>query len=385
MARPQGWEVFLIIGCPKERAPFEGRVGLTPAGVSELVARGHRVLFERGAGAPSGLPDVAYEKAGAELVDTAAELWALAGMVVKVKEPTAAECKHLRSSLIVLSYLHLAAAPDLAHAFIDSGATAVAYETIQLDDGALPCLAPMSSIAGRMAVQIGAQRLETGSGGKGLLLSGVPGVRRGRVTILGAGVAGSNAARLALGIGARVSILDTSLRRLVTLEDTFGPALETLHANVANIARAVAEADLVIGAVLVPGARAPILVTEEMIHSMEPGSVVIDVAVDQGGCVATSRPTTHAEPTFTLHGVVHYGVPNMPGAVAKTSTLALSNAALPYAIKLAELGIERAVERDAALARGVNAYRGQLTQAHAAQALGLPHTPPLQAIEKARG
>jgi alanine dehydrogenase len=375
----------LIIGCPKERKPQESRVGLTPGGAPELSGRGHRVLVERGAGERCGIPDAAYLAAGAEILDTAAEVWALAGLIIKVKEPLPAEFKHLRNNLVLYAYLHLAAAPELARALLDSGTIGVAYETIQLEDGSLPLLAPMSEVAGRMAVQIGAYYLETPSGGKGILLSGVPGVARGHVVILGGGTVGANAARVALGMGARVTILDVNLRRLVALEEIFGSALTTLYSNPLNIAQAVATADLLIGAVLVPGAKAPTLVTEEMVKTMEPGSVVLDVAVDQGGCIETCRPTTHAEPTYVLHGVLHYCVTNMPGAVARTSTYALANATTPYALRLAELGVERAVERDASLARGINTYRGKVTCAPVAAAISAPYTPLDKALGQGRG
>ena len=362
------------IGVPKEIKAREYRVGMTPAGVRQLTARGHRVLVEKGAGLGSGISDEQYVQAGATIVPTAAEAWS-ADMVVKVKEPLPAEYGFFRDDLILYTYLHLAAEPELTRELAAKGVASVAYETIELADGSLPLLRPMSEVAGRMATQVGARCLEKEQGGKGLLLGGVPGTRRGRVVILGGGVVGKSAATIAVGMGAHVTILDLKADTLVHLEDVFGSRVETLYSNPHNIEEVVRRADLVVGAVLVTGARAPKLVTEDLIKQMEPGSVLVDVAVDQGGCIETCRPTTHDNPTFTLHGIVHYCVPNIPGAVAQTSTWALTNTTIGYAVKIAEQGLLAAARNDRPLQLGINTYGGLVTCAPVAQAHNLEYQP----------
>lgn len=362
------------IGVPKEIKAREFRVGMTPAGVRQLTARGHRVLVEKGAGLGSGITDEQYEQAGAVLVPTAAEAWA-ADMVVKVKEPQPSEYGFFRDGLILYTYLHLAAEPELTRELAAKGVASVAYETIELPDGSLPLLRPMSEVAGRMATQVGARCLEKEQGGKGILLGGVPGTRRARVVIIGGGTVGKNAATIAVGMGAQVTVLDVKADTLVHLEDVFGGRIETLYSNPHNIDVAVRQADLVIGAVLVTGARAPKLVTEELIKQMEPGSVLVDVAVDQGGCIETCRPTTHDNPTFTLHGVIHYCVPNMPGAVAQTSTWALTNTTIGYAVKIADQGLIAAARNDRPLQLGINTFGGHVTYAPVAQAHNLEYQP----------
>jgi len=364
----------MIIGVPREIKTREYRVGMTPAGVRQLAKRGHQVRVERGAGEGSGIRDEHYAQAGATIVGSAEEAWA-AEMVVKVKEPQAVEFDFFRDGLILYTYLHLAAEPVLTRELALRGVVAIAYETIQLEDGSLPLLRPMSEVAGRMAVQVGATCLEKERGGKGVLLGGVPGTRRGRVVILGGGVVGRNAATIAIGMGAQVTVIDLRAETMSYLEDVFGGAVETLYSNPSNIEDAVRRADLVVGAVLVTGAVAPKLVTGDMIGDMEPGSVVVDVAVDQGGCIETCRPTDHDRPTYEVHGVVHYCVPNMPGAVAQTSTWALTNTTLGYAEKIANSGLVQAVRHDAALALGVNTYGGHVTYGPVAQAHGMAHEP----------
>jgi alanine dehydrogenase len=365
---------------PKETKVREYRVGMTPAGVRELVRHGHKVVVETNAGEGSGIPDDKYVRAGATIVQTAAEAWG-AEMVVKVKEPLKAEYGFFRDGLILYTYLHLAAEPELTRELAAKRVTGVAYETIQLEDGSLPLLRPMSEVAGRMAVQVGASCLEKERGGKGVLLGGVPGTRRGRVVILGGGVVGRNAATIAVGMGAQVTVLDVRAETMSYLEDVFGGAIETLYSNPENIERTVEGADLVIGAVLLPGAKAPKLVTEELIGSMEKGSVVVDVAVDQGGCIETCRPTTHDNPTYEVHGVVHYCVANMPGAVSHTSTWALTNTTMSYAVRIANKGIVAAAKEDQAVLLGINTYGGGVTYGPVAQAHKLDHVP----IEKALG
>jgi len=363
----------MIIGVPKEIKTREYRVGMTPAGVRQLAKRGHSVNVEKGAGEGSGLRDEQYVQAGATIVDPV-QAWT-ADMVVKVKEPQPSEYGFFRDGLILYTYLHLAAEPVLTRALVDSRVTSIAYETIELEDGSLPLLRPMSEVAGRMAVQVGATCLEKERGGKGVLLGGVPGTRRGRVVILGGGVVGRNAATVAIGMGAQVTVIDIRAETMSYLEDVFGGAVETLYSNPDNIEDSVRRADLVVGAVLVTGAVAPKLVTAEMIADMEPGSVVVDVAVDQGGCIETCRPTDHDKPTYEVHGVVHYCVPNMPGAVAQTSTWALTNTTISYAERIANSGLLRAILHDRALALGVNTYAGHVTYGPVAQAHGLPHEP----------
>jgi alanine dehydrogenase len=362
----------MIIGVPKEIKTREYRVGMTPAGVRQLTRRGHVVRVEAGAGEGSGIREEQYTHAGATIVATAAEAWA-ADMVVKVKEPQSTEYAYFREGLVLYTYLHLAAEPVLTRKLVEKRVTAIAYETIQLEDGSLPLLRPMSEVAGRMAVQVGATCLEKERGGKGVLLGGVPGTRRGRVVILGGGVVGRNAATVAIGMGAQVTVLDVRAETMSYLEDVFGGAVETLYSNPLNIEETVERADLVIGAVLIPGAVAPKLVTEDLIGRMDPGSVVVDVAVDQGGCIETCRPTDHDHPTYEVHGVVHYCVPNMPGAVAQTSTWALTNTTIRYAQQIAEEGVVRAIENDPALALGVNTFAGHVTYAPIAEAHGMPH------------
>src|SRR5580700_5194604 len=369
----------VLIGVPKEIKTREYRVGMTPAGVRALVAHGHRVLVETGAGEGSAIPDDAYVRAGASIVKSAADAWG-AEMVVKVKEPLPTEFGYFREGLIVYTYLHLAAEPELTRELAHRKVIGVAYETIQLEDGSLPLLRPMSEVAGRMAVQVGASCLEKERGGKGVLLGGVPGTRRGRVVILGGGVVGRNAATIAVGMGAQVTVLDVRAETMSYLEDVFGGAIETLYSNEFNIAESLKRADLVIGAVLVAGARAPKLVTEQVIGRMEKGSVVVDVAVDQGGCIETCRPTNHDHPTYEVKGVVHYCVPNMPGAVPQTSTWALTNAPIAHAVKIADKGVVAALRDDAGLLHGCNVYGGHVTYEPVARAHGLPYRPARDAI-----
>ena len=358
------------IGVPKEIKVMENRVGMTPGGVSDLVRHGHTVQVETGAGEGSGFADEEYRNAGAEIVGTAAEAWS-SEMVIKVKEPLEPEYAYFRKDLLLYTYLHLAAEGSLTKALVDSKVTAIAYETVQLADGSLPLLTPMSEVAGRMAVQVGARFLEKPQGGRGVLLGGVPGVAPARVSILGGGIVGINSAKMAVGLGASVTILDTSAARLRYLDDVFMGRVKTLMSNVHNIAHAVRHADLFVGGVLIPGAKAPHLVTEEMVQTMQPGSVIVDVAIDQGGCIETiDRVTYHDNPTYERHGVVHYSVGNMPGAVPRTSTLALTNATLPYAVQLANKGWRAACVADQALALGMNTYAGQITCEGVATSLG---------------
>lgn len=365
----------MIVGTPREIKNHEYRVGLTPASVRELVAAGHQVLVESGAGAGAGLDDDQYRAAGARLVDSAAELYARAELVVKVKEPQPAEYALLRPEKILFTYLHLA--PDRAQteALLASGATCIAYETVTAPGGGLPLLAPMSEVAGRMSVQVAASLLEKAHGGAGLLLAGVPGVPPARLVILGAGVVGSNALQIAVGMGARVTVIDRSLPRLRELDQRWGNRITTRHSTQAAIEQELLEADAVIGSVLLPGAAAPKLVSRELVARMKPGSVLVDVAIDQGGCFETSRPTTHTSPTYLVDGVLHYAVTNMPGAVARTSTLALGNATLPHVLALANQGWRAALRADPHLRAGLNVCGGQVTHAAVAAALGCPLTP----------
>ena len=364
----------MLIGVPKEIKTREYRVGMTPAGVRALVAHGHKVIVETGAGEGSGLTDEHYTRAGAQIVNTAADAWS-GDMVVKVKEPLKDEYGYFREGLILYTYLHLAAEPELTRELAKRKVSGVAYETIQLEDGSLPLLRPMSEVAGRMAVQVGASCLEKEKGGKGVLLGGVPGTRRGRVVILGGGVVGRNAATIAVGMGAQVTVLDVRAETMSYLEDVFGGAIETLYSNPINIEEACRRADLVVGAVLVPGAKAPMLVTESLIGQMEKGTVVVDVAVDQGGCIETCRPTTHDNPTYEIHGVVHYCVANMPGAVSQTSTWALTNVTARYAEKIASQGLVAAAQSDRALALGINTFGGHVTYGPVAEAHKLEYVP----------
>ena len=366
----------MIIGVPKEIKALENRIGATPAGVAELTRHGHTVMVEKGAGLGSGFADSEYEAAGAKMADSAAEVWS-ANMVYKVKEPLADEYGYFRDDLLLFTYLHLAAEAPLTEALIKSGVTGIAYETVQPDQGGLPLLTPMSEVAGRMSVELGAHYLKKAYGGKGILLGGVPGVRPGTVTIIGGGVSGVNAAKMAIGLGAKVIILDISADRLKYLNDIFGARVETVMSNSANIAEAVAEADLLVGAVLIAGAKAPKLVTTEMVKTMKPGSVIVDIAIDQGGCIETvDRVTYHDNPTYVQHDVVHYSVGNMPGAVPRTSTLALTNVTLPYAIKLANMGAVAACQADIALMRGLNTMNGKVTHEGVASSLGYEFVDP---------
>jgi alanine dehydrogenase len=367
------------IGVPRETKDREYRVGLTPDGAGTLVGQGHDVLVESGAGAGSGFADELYAAAGATLVD-AERAFAEPDLVVKVKEPNPTEIGRLRPGQTLFTYLHLAPAPDTTAALREADVVAIAYETIRQSDGSFPVLAPMSEVAGRLAAQIGATLLQKNRGGKGLLLGGVPGVARGRVCVIGAGIVGINAVRVAHALGAEVDVLDVDLKRLSYLYDIFGGELDTLYSNRTNIERSVLEADLLIGAVYVHGRRTPTLVGDAMVRAMEPGSVILDVAVDQGGCVETIHPTTHSDPTYEVHDVLHYGVANMPGAVPRTSTFALTNTTLPYVEQMAAQGVAAAVHADAALALGVNLVRGQVTCEGVAESLGLPYTPLDQAL-----
>lgn len=365
----------LVIGVPGEIKAQESRVGLTPAGVDALVRSGHRVLVEQSAGVGSGFYDDAYEAVGARLV-SAEETWQKADMIVKVKEPLPREYRLFKQDQVIFTYFHLAPEPELTRALIESGVVAIAYETVELADHSLPLLIPMSEVAGRMSVQVGAAFLEKPHQGKGVLLGGVPGVLPAHVVIIGGGTVGTNALKRAVGMGARVTVLDANLNRLRYLDDVFHGQIETLVSNRFNIAAAVSSADLLVGGVLIHGAMAPRLVTEDMVASMEKGSVIVDVAIDQGGCVETvDHCTTHHDPVYVKHGVVHYAVANMPGAVPRTSTLALTNATLPYALALANKGWKQAVQVDPALARGVNVIGGKVTYAAVAEAHGLPYVP----------
>ena len=366
----------MFIGVPKEIKNHEYRVGLTPASVRELTARGHRVIVQKNAGTEIGLADEAYLGAGAELADTAQEIFSRAQMIVKVKEPQPQECAMLREGQILYTYLHLAPDPDQTAALVKSGATCIAYETITGPGGGLPLLAPMSEVAGRMAIQAGATHLEKSKGGMGLLLGGVPGVEAGHVVIIGAGVVGTNALQMAVGVGARVTVLDKNVDRLRQLDLVFGNRIGTLYSNAQSIEESVLAADLVVGGVLVPGAAAPKLVTRDMISRMKKGSVVVDVAIDQGGCFETSRATTHAEPTFVVDGVVHYCVANMPGAVARTSTFALNNATIGHAIALADKGWKQALTDNAHLKNGLNVCQGKVTFEAVAHDLGYDYVAP---------
>lgn len=365
------------IGCPKEIKPQEGRVGLTPAGVDALVRAGHEVYIEHNAGFESGFPDCEYEAVGGKILSAAADVYAIADMIIKVKEPLTPEYDLLREGQTLFTYLHLAPDPGQTHALLQKKVTAIAYETVQNADGSLPLLAPMSEVAGRLSVQIGAHLLESHCGGRGVLLGGVPGVEKANVVIIGGGNVGLNAARAAAGFGANVIVLDLNIKRLAYLDDIFAGRVQTLLSNSYNIANAVKNADLVIGCVLIPGARTPKLVTEEMVQTMRPGSVLVDVAIDQGGSIETiDRITTHSNPYFVKHGVIHYSVANMPGAVPRTSTLALTGATLPFALKLANMGAEAACKADPALMKGLNTYQGHVTFKAVADAQGLEYVDP---------
>jgi len=365
----------MLVGVPTEIKNNEYRVGLTPASVHELVAQGHQVLVQQGAGSEIGLPDAQYVAAGASIVASAQEVFAQAAMIVKVKEPQAAECAMLREDQILFTYLHLAPDPDQTAALVRSRAICIAYETVTGPGGGLPLLAPMSEVAGRMSIQAGAAHLEKSRGGMGLLLGGVPGVAAGHVVIIGAGVVGANALQMAVGTGARVTVLDKNLDRLRQLDLVHGNRIATLHSNAQALEEAVLSADLVIGGVLVPGAAAPKLVTRSMVSRMKQGAVIVDVAIDQGGCFETSHATTHADPTFVVDGVVHYCVANMPGAVARTSTFALNNATIGHVLALAGKGWRRALGDDPHLRHGLNVCQGKVTFEAVAQALGYDYMP----------
>jgi alanine dehydrogenase len=359
------------IGVPKEIKAEEKRVAITPSGVAALTAQGHQVAIERGAGMGSGISDLDFRRAGARIA-TAREVWGRAEMVMKVKEPLPSEYRYLRSDLILFTYLHLASSRSLTRALMRSGVTGIAYETIQLEDGSLPLLAPMSEVAGRLAVQVGAWCLEAQNGGSGVLLSGASGVRPGKVVVLGGGIAGGNSCQIAVGMGAQVSVIERNPNRLRYLHDVLGGQLTTLMSNRANIEEEVREADLVIGTVLIAGAKAPRLVTRKMVRSMRPGSAIVDVSIDQGGCVETARPTSHRKPIYVEEKVVHYAVTNMPGIVPHTSTYALTNATLQYGLALANRGFRHAIAEDPALRKGVNVRLGKITHAAVAEAFGLP-------------
>jgi alanine dehydrogenase len=364
------------IGIPKEIKADEYRVGMTPPGVALLKSHGHEVYVQRGAGEGCRISNEEYVNAGAELIEDARNLYGLSDMVVKVKEPQDSEYDLLKDSQILFAYLHLAPAVELTASLLKNRVTAVAYETIQMEDGSLPLLIPMSEVAGRMAVQIGAHFLEKPHGGRGILLGGVPGVHRGKVTVLGAGTVGQAATKIAIGMGADVTTIDLDQSRLRMLDDLYGNRITTVISSKENIWNSVVHSHLVIGSVLIPGARAPRLVTRDMIKEMKAGSVIVDVSIDQGGCIETSRPTTHRNPTFVVDDVLHYCVPNMPGAVARTSTFALTNITLPYVLKLADQGgIEQAVTGDAPLAKGVNCYKGHVTYEQVAEALNYDYRP----------
>ena len=366
----------MIIGVPKEIKKNENRVGMTPTGVFDLVANGHSVYVETTAGEGSGFSDKEYVEAGAKILPNAKEVWAKAEMIMKVKEPLEPEFGFFREGLVIFTYFHLAPENALTQALLDKKVTAIAYETVELDNGFLPLLAPMSEVAGRMSIQVGAHHLEKINGGRGMLLGGVPGVAPAEVVIIGGGVVGTNAAKMAVGMGASVTVLDISRGRLAQLDDIFGGRVKTLISNKGNIAASVKRADLLVGGVLVPGAAAPKLVSEAMVKDMQPGAVIVDVAIDQGGCIETiDRVTYHDNPTFVKHGVVHYSVANMPGAVPRTSTFALTGVTLPYALKLANLGVEKAVANDPALRKGINTHKGLLTNEPVAVAQGRKFTP----------
>ncbi|MGD8643376.1 MAG: alanine dehydrogenase [Chromatiales bacterium] len=371
----------MLIGIPKEIKVHEYRVGLTPTGVREMVHHGHEVIVEAAAGHGAGFDDDMYQAAGASIEQTAGEVYARADMIVKVKEPQPDECRMLREDQLLFTYLHLAPDPEQTRLLLESGAVAIAYETVTDERGGLPLLAPMSEVAGRMAVQAGAHALEKAQGGRGVLLGGVPGVAPGKVAVIGGGVVGINAARMATGLGADVTVLDRNINRLKELDDVYGPQLKTIYSTKDTIEQHVFEADLVIGAVLIPGAAAPKLVTRGMLSSMKRGAVVVDVAIDQGGCFETSRPTTHQDPTFVVDDIVHYCVANMPGAVAHTSTYALTNATLPYALQLADKGYRQALLDNAHLRNGLNIHKGQVTYEAVAQDLDYEYQPPLEALK----
>jgi len=370
----------MLIGVPKEIKNFEFRVGLVPSSVRELIANGHQVIVQKGAGEKIGFDDHSYEQVGARIAETAAEIYAQADMIIKVKEPQPEECKMLRPNQVLFTYLHLAPDPEQAKLLQESGCVAIAYETVTNHSGGLPLLAPMSEVAGRMAIQAGANSLEIKNGGSGMLLGGVPGVLPAKVVVLGGGVVGTNSVRVAMGMGANVVVIDRSLERLYHLDLQFGSKINTIYSTTDAIEEHVLSADLVIGAVLIPGASAPRLVTKNMLGRMRPGSVIVDVSIDQGGCFETSRPTTHQNPTYVIDGVVHYCVANMPGAVPRTSTFALNNATLPFAIALANLGYKEAMRRNPHLLQGLNVCEGKITHKAVAEALHQTYVPAISLI-----
>ncbi|WP_058186048.1 alanine dehydrogenase [Terracidiphilus gabretensis] len=370
----------MIIGVPREIKDQESRVGVTPAGVKALSEAGHKVLVETNAGAQSGFPDAEYQDAGAEIVGDAGHVWGKSEIVVKVKEPIESEYVYFREGLTLFTYLHLAPLPVLTQKLLDAKVIGIAYETVRDRNNTLPLLTPMSEVAGRMSVQVGASYLEKEKGGRGILLGGVPGVPPAHVTVIGGGVVGTNAARIALGFGAKVTLVDLNLNRLREIDDIFNGRVYTLASNSYNLAQATHEADLVIGGVLIPGATAPKIVTREMVSRMKKGAVIVDVAIDQGGCVETARPTSHSNPSYTVDGVVHYCVTNMPGAVPHTSTLGLTNATFPYLQRLANLGPKEALKQDAGLAEGLNTYLGKLTYRGVAESLQKEWTPYATAV-----
>jgi len=365
----------MIVGVPKEIKISENRVGMTEAGVRQLVKEGHTLYVEKDAGVGSGISNQQYEKVGAKILDTKAEVYAKSDMIVKVKEPLPDEYELMRENQIIYTYLHLAAEPRLTKVLCERKVKAIAYETIQKEDGSLPLLIPMSEVAGRMATQIGAFYLQKDHGGKGILLGGVTGVNRGKVTVIGGGVVGTNAAKMAVGLGAEVTILDVNLSRLEYLDDIFQGRVRTLYSNALNIEQSVIESDLLIGGVLITGHKAPTLVSKQMVSQMQKGSVVVDVAVDQGGCIETCKPTSHQHPTYEVDGVIHYCVPNMPGVVSRTSTYALTNTTLKYASMLAAMGVEEAIAKDKALYKGLNVYKGFVTYEPVARDLNMEYRP----------
>lgn len=372
----------MLVGLPKEIKLQENRVGLVPGSVREIIRAGGQVMVEKNAGMGIGLTDEHYRLAGAEIVDSADEIFGRAELIIKVKEPQPIECKRLREGQTLFTYLHLAPDPQQTIMLKESGVTAIAYETVTQNDGGLPLLTPMSQVAGRMSIQAGAHCLEMSQGGSGILLGGVPGVAPANVVVIGGGVVGTNAVRMAMGMEARVTVIDKSLTRLRELDFQFGSKLSTIYATAESMERYVTEADLVIGAVLVPGAAAPKLVSREMLRAMQPGSVLVDVAIDQGGCFETSHPTTHQEPTYVTEGVVHYCVANMPGAVAKTSTFALNNATLPFVLSLVTKGVKLALLSDAHLLNGLNVHKGMITYEAVAHDLGYEYTAATDALAR---
>ncbi|HCJ80042.1 MAG TPA: alanine dehydrogenase [Erythrobacter sp.] len=365
----------MLIGVPKEIKNHEYRVGLTPVSVREITTHGHKVIVETGAGDGIGCSDADYIAAGAQIIGTASEIFATAEMVVKVKEPQEVEYEQLRDGQLLFTYLHLAPDPDQTAGLVKSGVTAIAYETVTDRNGGLPLLAPMSEVAGRMAPQVGAAALQKANGGRGMLLGGVPGVAPAKVVVIGGGVVGTNAARIAAGMGADVTILDRNIKRLTYLDDLFGPRIKTQYATIDDTEALVYEADMVVGAVLIPGAAAPKLIHRDQLSKMKPGSVIVDVAIDQGGCFETSKATTHADPTYVIDDVVHYCVANMPGAVARTSTYALNNVTLPHALRIARMGWKDALAADPHLAEGLNVHRGEVTYEAVATELGYDYRP----------